>query len=131
MLFKIKVSNINMRYIPCYLRMLLSNWFCGIIKYTRIPLSCDTINQINRCWTQGLSASSSAYTIYSSCSTSTPTHSYSAGYFEIDWWRPRKGGSAPNYLCMFCHLFYYPSYNCTTVYNRGRYNAIHVQNQRL
>ncbi|XP_076379297.1 cytoplasmic dynein 1 intermediate chain short wing isoform X7 [Megalopta genalis] len=38
----------------------------------------------------GLSASSSAYTIYSSCSTSTPTHSYSAGYFEIDWWRPRK-----------------------------------------
>ncbi|XP_076221651.1 cytoplasmic dynein 1 intermediate chain short wing isoform X10 [Nomia melanderi] len=37
----------------------------------------------------GLSASSSAYTIYS-CSTSTPTHSYSAGYFEIDWWRPRK-----------------------------------------
>ncbi|XP_076290149.1 cytoplasmic dynein 1 intermediate chain short wing isoform X16 [Lasioglossum baleicum] len=46
----------------------------------------------------GLSASSSAYTIYSSCSTSTPTHSYSAGYFEIDWWRPRKGGSAPNYL---------------------------------
>ncbi|XP_076221652.1 cytoplasmic dynein 1 intermediate chain short wing isoform X11 [Nomia melanderi] len=45
----------------------------------------------------GLSASSSAYTIYS-CSTSTPTHSYSAGYFEIDWWRPRKGGSAPNYL---------------------------------
>ncbi|XP_076663383.1 cytoplasmic dynein 1 intermediate chain short wing isoform X5 [Andrena cerasifolii] len=46
----------------------------------------------------GLSASSSAYTIYSSCSTPTPTHSYSAGYFEIDWWRPRKGGSAPNYL---------------------------------
>ncbi|XP_076663384.1 cytoplasmic dynein 1 intermediate chain short wing isoform X6 [Andrena cerasifolii] len=38
----------------------------------------------------GLSASSSAYTIYSSCSTPTPTHSYSAGYFEIDWWRPRK-----------------------------------------
>ncbi|XP_061942720.1 cytoplasmic dynein 1 intermediate chain isoform X5 [Apis cerana] len=46
----------------------------------------------------GLSASSSAYTIYSSCSTTTPTHSYSAGYFETDWWRPRKGGSAPNYL---------------------------------
>ncbi|XP_076162524.1 cytoplasmic dynein 1 intermediate chain short wing isoform X15 [Ptiloglossa arizonensis] len=37
-----------------------------------------------------LSASSSAYTIYSSCSTTTPTHSYSAGYFEIDWWLPRK-----------------------------------------
>ncbi|XP_076393590.1 cytoplasmic dynein 1 intermediate chain short wing isoform X21 [Megachile rotundata] len=37
----------------------------------------------------GLSASSSAYTIYS-CSTTTPTHSYSAGYFEADWWRPRK-----------------------------------------
>ncbi|XP_076379304.1 cytoplasmic dynein 1 intermediate chain short wing isoform X14 [Megalopta genalis] len=52
----------------------------------------------------GLSASSSAYTIYSSCSTSTPTHSYSAGYFEIDWWRPRKGGSAPNYLS---HAFDY------------------------
>ncbi|XP_076244242.1 cytoplasmic dynein 1 intermediate chain short wing isoform X9 [Calliopsis andreniformis] len=38
----------------------------------------------------GLSASSSTYTIYSSCSTTTPTHSYFAGYFEIDWWRPRK-----------------------------------------
>ncbi|XP_078040071.1 cytoplasmic dynein 1 intermediate chain short wing isoform X9 [Augochlora pura] len=49
----------------------------------------------------GLSASSSAYTIYSSCSTSTPTHSYSAGYFEIDWWRPRKA-----------HAFdYYDEYN--------------------
>ncbi|KAL6444985.1 hypothetical protein ACFW04_002143 [Cataglyphis niger] len=46
----------------------------------------------------GLSTSSSAYTIYSSCSTTTPTHSCSAGYFETDWWRPRKGGSAPNYL---------------------------------
>ncbi|XP_032679337.1 cytoplasmic dynein 1 intermediate chain isoform X6 [Odontomachus brunneus] len=45
----------------------------------------------------GLSTSSSAYTIYS-CSTTTPTHSCSAGYFETDWWRPRKGGSAPNYL---------------------------------
>ncbi|KZC11534.1 Cytoplasmic dynein 1 intermediate chain [Dufourea novaeangliae] len=49
----------------------------------------------------GLSASSSAYTIYSSCSTSTSTHSYSAGYFEIDWWRPRKA-----------HAFdYYDEYN--------------------
>ncbi|XP_076663379.1 cytoplasmic dynein 1 intermediate chain short wing isoform X2 [Andrena cerasifolii] len=49
----------------------------------------------------GLSASSSAYTIYSSCSTPTPTHSYSAGYFEIDWWRPRKA-----------HAFdYYDEYN--------------------
>ncbi|XP_019701040.1 cytoplasmic dynein 1 intermediate chain isoform X12 [Harpegnathos saltator] len=38
----------------------------------------------------GLSTSSSAYTIYSSCSTTTPTHSCSAGYFETDWWRPRK-----------------------------------------
>ncbi|XP_066582140.1 cytoplasmic dynein 1 intermediate chain isoform X3 [Prorops nasuta] len=45
----------------------------------------------------GLSSSSSTYTIYS-CSTTTPTHSCSAGYFETDWWRPRKGGSAPNYL---------------------------------
>ncbi|XP_008206509.1 cytoplasmic dynein 1 intermediate chain isoform X5 [Nasonia vitripennis] len=46
----------------------------------------------------GLSASSSTYTIYSSCSTTTPTHSCSAGYYETDWWRPRKGGSTPNYL---------------------------------
>ncbi|XP_076653241.1 cytoplasmic dynein 1 intermediate chain short wing isoform X8 [Halictus rubicundus] len=46
----------------------------------------------------GLSASSSAYTIYSSCSTSTPTHSYSAGYFEIDWWRPRKAEDEENSL---------------------------------
>ncbi|XP_014616172.1 PREDICTED: cytoplasmic dynein 1 intermediate chain-like isoform X11 [Polistes canadensis] len=38
----------------------------------------------------GLSKSSSEYTIYSSCSTTTPTHSCSAGYFETDWWRPRK-----------------------------------------
>ncbi|XP_029166280.1 cytoplasmic dynein 1 intermediate chain isoform X9 [Nylanderia fulva] len=52
----------------------------------------------------GLSTSSSAYTIYSSCSTTTPTHSCSAGYFETDWWRPRKGGSAPNYLS---HAFDY------------------------
>ncbi|XP_066582138.1 cytoplasmic dynein 1 intermediate chain isoform X2 [Prorops nasuta] len=37
----------------------------------------------------GLSSSSSTYTIYS-CSTTTPTHSCSAGYFETDWWRPRK-----------------------------------------
>ncbi|XP_032679339.1 cytoplasmic dynein 1 intermediate chain isoform X8 [Odontomachus brunneus] len=51
----------------------------------------------------GLSTSSSAYTIYS-CSTTTPTHSCSAGYFETDWWRPRKGGSAPNYLS---HAFDY------------------------
>ncbi|XP_025153655.1 cytoplasmic dynein 1 intermediate chain isoform X4 [Harpegnathos saltator] len=57
----------------------------------------------------GLSTSSSAYTIYSSCSTTTPTHSCSAGYFETDWWRPRKGGSAPNYLS---HAFdYYDEYN--------------------
>ncbi|XP_032679336.1 cytoplasmic dynein 1 intermediate chain isoform X5 [Odontomachus brunneus] len=56
----------------------------------------------------GLSTSSSAYTIYS-CSTTTPTHSCSAGYFETDWWRPRKGGSAPNYLS---HAFdYYDEYN--------------------
>ncbi|XP_076244236.1 cytoplasmic dynein 1 intermediate chain short wing isoform X3 [Calliopsis andreniformis] len=49
----------------------------------------------------GLSASSSTYTIYSSCSTTTPTHSYFAGYFEIDWWRPRKA-----------HAFdYYDEYN--------------------
>ncbi|XP_076663385.1 cytoplasmic dynein 1 intermediate chain short wing isoform X7 [Andrena cerasifolii] len=46
----------------------------------------------------GLSASSSAYTIYSSCSTPTPTHSYSAGYFEIDWWRPRKAEDEENSL---------------------------------
>ncbi|XP_029041986.1 cytoplasmic dynein 1 intermediate chain short wing isoform X17 [Osmia lignaria lignaria] len=44
----------------------------------------------------GLSASSSAYTIYS-CST-TPTHSYSAGYFEADWWRPRKAEDEENSL---------------------------------
>ncbi|XP_076162526.1 cytoplasmic dynein 1 intermediate chain short wing isoform X17 [Ptiloglossa arizonensis] len=31
------------------------------------------------------------------------------GYFEIDWWLPRKGGSAPNYLS---HAFdYYDEYN--------------------
>ncbi|XP_011305983.1 cytoplasmic dynein 1 intermediate chain isoform X2 [Fopius arisanus] len=46
----------------------------------------------------GLSDSSSANTIYSYCTTTSPTHSCSAGYFETDWWRPRKGGSAPNYL---------------------------------
>ncbi|XP_046744151.1 cytoplasmic dynein 1 intermediate chain-like isoform X1 [Diprion similis] len=57
----------------------------------------------------GLSTSSSAYSIFSSCSTTTPTHSCSAGYFETDWWRPRKGGSAPNYLS---HAFgYYDEYN--------------------
>ncbi|XP_078040429.1 cytoplasmic dynein 1 intermediate chain short wing isoform X13 [Augochlora pura] len=49
----------------------------------------------------GLSASSSAYTIYSSCSTSTPTHSYSAGYFEIDWWRPRKAHAFDYYVLTF------------------------------
>ncbi|XP_014616166.1 PREDICTED: cytoplasmic dynein 1 intermediate chain-like isoform X5 [Polistes canadensis] len=49
----------------------------------------------------GLSKSSSEYTIYSSCSTTTPTHSCSAGYFETDWWRPRKA-----------HAFdYYDEYN--------------------
>ncbi|XP_066582137.1 cytoplasmic dynein 1 intermediate chain isoform X1 [Prorops nasuta] len=48
----------------------------------------------------GLSSSSSTYTIYS-CSTTTPTHSCSAGYFETDWWRPRKA-----------HAFdYYDEYN--------------------
>ncbi|XP_066582144.1 cytoplasmic dynein 1 intermediate chain isoform X7 [Prorops nasuta] len=26
------------------------------------------------------------------------THASHDGYFETDWWRPRKGGSAPNYL---------------------------------
>ncbi|XP_043667687.1 cytoplasmic dynein 1 intermediate chain isoform X14 [Vespula pensylvanica] len=26
------------------------------------------------------------------------THTSHDGYFETDWWRPRKGGSAPNYL---------------------------------
>lgn len=60
------------------------------------------------CWTinrKGLSASSSTYTIYSSCSTTPPTHYCSAGYFETDWWRPRKGGSTPSYLCMF-RLFF-------------------------
>ncbi|CAD6228687.1 GSCOCG00006499001-RA-CDS [Cotesia congregata] len=57
----------------------------------------------------GLSASSSANTIYSYCTTTSPTHSCSAGYFETDWWRPRKGGSAPNYLS---HAFdYYDEYN--------------------
>ncbi|XP_011499476.1 PREDICTED: cytoplasmic dynein 1 intermediate chain-like isoform X4 [Ceratosolen solmsi marchali] len=31
------------------------------------------------------------------------------GYFETDWWRPRKGGSTPNYLS---HAFdYYDEYN--------------------
>lgn len=92
-----------------------------LIKHTRVPLSCDTIWSIHpRCWTQGLSTSSSAYTIYSSCSTTTPTHSCSAGYFETDWWRPRKGGSAPNYLCMFCLLFYYPSKIIVVQQYRGR-----------
>lgn len=33
------------------------------------------------------------------------SHTSHDGYFETDWWRPRKGGSAPNYLCMFCLLF--------------------------
>ncbi|XP_076379324.1 cytoplasmic dynein 1 intermediate chain short wing isoform X32 [Megalopta genalis] len=32
------------------------------------------------------------------------THTSHDGYFEIDWWRPRKGGSAPNYLS---HAFDY------------------------
>ncbi|XP_032679353.1 cytoplasmic dynein 1 intermediate chain isoform X21 [Odontomachus brunneus] len=45
----------------------------------------------------GLSTSSSAYTIYS-CSTTTPTHSCSAGYFETDWWRPRKAEDEENSL---------------------------------
>ncbi|XP_076379306.1 cytoplasmic dynein 1 intermediate chain short wing isoform X16 [Megalopta genalis] len=37
------------------------------------------------------------------------THTSHDGYFEIDWWRPRKGGSAPNYLS---HAFdYYDEYN--------------------
>ncbi|XP_035725659.1 cytoplasmic dynein 1 intermediate chain-like isoform X18 [Vespa mandarinia] len=46
----------------------------------------------------GLSKSSSEYTIYSSCSTTTPTHSCSAGYFETDWWRPRKAEDEENSL---------------------------------
>ncbi|XP_043272880.1 cytoplasmic dynein 1 intermediate chain isoform X5 [Venturia canescens] len=46
----------------------------------------------------GLSVSSSTNTIFSYCTTTSPSHSCSAGYFETDWWRPRKGGSAPNYL---------------------------------
>ncbi|XP_043667694.1 cytoplasmic dynein 1 intermediate chain isoform X20 [Vespula pensylvanica] len=32
------------------------------------------------------------------------THTSHDGYFETDWWRPRKGGSAPNYLS---HAFDY------------------------
>ncbi|XP_015183558.1 PREDICTED: cytoplasmic dynein 1 intermediate chain-like isoform X5 [Polistes dominula] len=37
------------------------------------------------------------------------THTSHDGYFETDWWRPRKGGSAPNYLS---HAFdYYDEYN--------------------
>ncbi|XP_057339009.1 cytoplasmic dynein 1 intermediate chain-like isoform X4 [Microplitis mediator] len=49
----------------------------------------------------GLSASSSTNTIYSYCTTTSPTHSCSAGYFETDWWRPRKA-----------HAFdYYDEYN--------------------
>ncbi|XP_029041993.1 cytoplasmic dynein 1 intermediate chain short wing isoform X24 [Osmia lignaria lignaria] len=32
------------------------------------------------------------------------THTSHDGYFEADWWRPRKGGSAPNYLS---HAFDY------------------------
>ncbi|XP_033224820.1 cytoplasmic dynein 1 intermediate chain isoform X4 [Belonocnema kinseyi] len=48
----------------------------------------------------GLSASSSAYTI-SSCSTSTPTHSCSAGYFETDWWRPRKAHAFDYYVLTY------------------------------
>ncbi|XP_050466488.1 cytoplasmic dynein 1 intermediate chain-like isoform X13 [Cataglyphis hispanica] len=49
----------------------------------------------------GLSTSSSAYTIYSSCSTTTPTHSCSAGYFETDWWRPRKAHAFDYYVLTF------------------------------
>ncbi|XP_046613014.1 cytoplasmic dynein 1 intermediate chain isoform X24 [Neodiprion virginianus] len=30
--------------------------------------------------------------------TAQTTHTSHDGYFETDWWRPRKGGSAPNYL---------------------------------
>ncbi|XP_017756700.1 PREDICTED: cytoplasmic dynein 1 intermediate chain-like isoform X7 [Eufriesea mexicana] len=37
------------------------------------------------------------------------SHTSHDGYFETDWWRPRKGGSAPNYLS---HAFdYYDEYN--------------------
>ncbi|XP_044575041.1 cytoplasmic dynein 1 intermediate chain-like isoform X16 [Cotesia glomerata] len=46
----------------------------------------------------GLSASSSANTIYSYCTTTSPTHSCSAGYFETDWWRPRKAEDEENSL---------------------------------
>ncbi|XP_014616174.1 PREDICTED: cytoplasmic dynein 1 intermediate chain-like isoform X12 [Polistes canadensis] len=49
----------------------------------------------------GLSKSSSEYTIYSSCSTTTPTHSCSAGYFETDWWRPRKAHAFDYYVLTF------------------------------
>ncbi|XP_066582143.1 cytoplasmic dynein 1 intermediate chain isoform X6 [Prorops nasuta] len=48
----------------------------------------------------GLSSSSSTYTIYS-CSTTTPTHSCSAGYFETDWWRPRKAHAFDYYVLTF------------------------------
>ncbi|XP_046744345.1 cytoplasmic dynein 1 intermediate chain-like isoform X24 [Diprion similis] len=30
--------------------------------------------------------------------TAQTAHTSHDGYFETDWWRPRKGGSAPNYL---------------------------------
>ncbi|XP_057339024.1 cytoplasmic dynein 1 intermediate chain-like isoform X18 [Microplitis mediator] len=46
----------------------------------------------------GLSASSSTNTIYSYCTTTSPTHSCSAGYFETDWWRPRKAEDEENSL---------------------------------
>ncbi|XP_057339018.1 cytoplasmic dynein 1 intermediate chain-like isoform X12 [Microplitis mediator] len=41
--------------------------------------------------------------------TAQTTQTSHDGYFETDWWRPRKGGSAPNYLS---HAFdYYDEYN--------------------
>ncbi|XP_044575005.1 cytoplasmic dynein 1 intermediate chain-like isoform X11 [Cotesia glomerata] len=49
----------------------------------------------------GLSASSSANTIYSYCTTTSPTHSCSAGYFETDWWRPRKAHAFDYYVLTY------------------------------
>ncbi|XP_057339016.1 cytoplasmic dynein 1 intermediate chain-like isoform X11 [Microplitis mediator] len=49
----------------------------------------------------GLSASSSTNTIYSYCTTTSPTHSCSAGYFETDWWRPRKAHAFDYYVLTY------------------------------
>uniref|UniRef100_A0ABD2X9S1 Cytoplasmic dynein 1 intermediate chain n=1 Tax=Trichogramma kaykai TaxID=54128 RepID=A0ABD2X9S1_9HYME len=56
------------------------------VVYTKQTQTAQTVVHANH---DGLSASSSTYTM-SSCSTTTPTHYCSAGYFETDWWRPRK-----------------------------------------